>query len=63
MKGDINMIIRRVNYDNIFLGRLSYGADLLEELIKVCSGKNIQLGQVEALGAVQKACIGYYDQK
>ncbi|MEJ2628601.1 MAG: DNA-binding protein [bacterium] len=45
------------------MGRLSYGADLLEELIKVCSEKNIQLGQVEALGAVQKARIGYYGQK
>ncbi len=57
------MLIKKINYGEIFLGRLSYGADLLEELIKVCSEKEIQLGQVQALGAVQKARIGYYDQK
>jgi predicted DNA-binding protein with PD1-like motif len=37
------MLIKKINYGEIFLGRLSYGADLLEELIKVCSEKNIQI--------------------
>jgi hypothetical protein len=45
-----------------FMGRLSHGADLLEELTAVCLEQGICLGRVEAIGAVQKARIGYYDQ-
>jgi len=44
------------------MGKLSYGKDLIEELTRICIKENIQLGRIEALGAVQKACIGYYDQ-
>jgi len=57
------MIIRDVEYDKIFMGSINYGTDLLEELENICVEKGIQLGHIEALGAVQKACIGYYDQK
>lgn len=46
----------------ILMGKLPHGADLLEELTAVCEKENITLGTVQAIGAVQKACIGYYDQ-
>lgn len=47
---------------HIFIGKLDHGADLLEELTNICKEKNINLGKVEALGAVQKVNLGYYDQ-
>ncbi|MBN1765220.1 MAG: DNA-binding protein [Sedimentisphaerales bacterium] len=47
----------------VFMGKLNHGADLLEELTEVSREKNISLGRVEAIGAVQKARIGYYDQE
>ncbi len=46
-----------------FMGKLEFGGDLLRELTAVCKEKDIILGSVEALGAVQKARIGYYDQQ
>jgi len=55
-------IIREVKSIGRLMGRLTHGADLLEELTGICIEKGIRLGRVEALGAVQKACIGYYDQ-
>ena len=45
-----------------FMGKLEHGADILEELTKVCADNNIKLGKVEAIGAVKKATIGYYHQ-
>ena len=55
--------INKVQSRQLFIGKLDYGSDLLEEISLVCQKKDIELGRVEALGAVQKACIGYYDQK
>jgi hypothetical protein len=46
-----------------FMGRLSHGADLLEEITAFCKAENIRLGRVEAIGAVQRARLAYYDQK
>lgn len=48
--------------DQCFMGRLSHGDDLLEALNKVCQEHHICLGSVAAIGAVQKAVLGYYDQ-
>ena len=48
---------------NIIMGKLSYGCDLLEELTKICSGNDIRLGKVSAIGAVMRSCTGYYDQE
>ena len=45
------------------MGKLSHGDDLLEEITKVCQNENIKLGSVEALGAVQRARLGFYNQK
>lgn len=45
------------------MGRLAHGADLLEEITSACTAQNIRLGRLEAIGAVQRARLGYYDQK
>ena len=44
------------------MGKLSHNSDLLEELTEICQKENISLGTVQAIGAVQSARIGYYDQ-
>ncbi len=51
-----------VEKQSVYMGRLAFGADLLEELTKICKDRSVFCGRVEAIGAVQKACIGYYDQ-
>lgn len=55
-------IIKEVKSKEIWMGKLRHGADLLEELTEICKENSIQLGRVEAIGAVQKAVIGYYHQ-
>ncbi|HEX2974431.1 MAG TPA: PPC domain-containing DNA-binding protein [Bacteroidales bacterium] len=53
----------QAKYRNTLMGRLSYGCDLLEELTNIAVKNQIALARVEAIGAVQKAVIAYYDQK
>lgn len=55
-------MIRLVEFGKSLVGRLSHGADLLNELTKLCSENDISFGRVEAIGAVQKARIGFYNQ-
>ena len=55
-------IMKNVTPRELFIGKLSYGGDLLEEITNVCQKKNIQLGRVEALGAVRRARLGFYNQ-
>ncbi len=55
--------IREVEAVKMFMGKLSHGADLLEEITKICVDQDICLGSVEALGAVKKARLGYYNQQ
>ena len=43
--------------------RLNYGDDIAEAIIEKCKGKKITSGAVFFIGAVQKAVLGYYDQK
>jgi len=54
--------LKKIKWESIFMGKLDYGTDLYEEILKICQDKNIRLGKVEAIGAVKKARIGYYDQ-
>jgi len=56
-------IVKKVKPREVFMGKLSHGGDLLEEITDICRKKGIQLGRVEALGAVQKARIGFYNQQ
>lgn len=55
-------VYHNVQPKDAYLGKLSYGMDLLEELTTVCVKEEIHLGCVEALGAVQKARLGFYNQ-
>jgi uncharacterized protein len=48
--------------EQVYIGRIAHGGDLLAELTALCAGKNITLGSVQAIGAVRRATIGYYDQ-
>jgi len=53
---------KKVSTDNIFMGRIKKNEDLLLSLEDICKQNNIYLGKIEAIGAVQNAKIGYYDQ-
>ena len=55
-------IIREMKPTRCFLGKLRHEADLLEELTAVCRDNDVRLGRVEALGALRKARLGYYNQ-
>ncbi len=44
------------------MGKLAHDGDMLGELTDVCRDKGVGLGKVEAIGAVKKARLGYYDQ-
>ena len=45
------------------MGKLDHGADLLESLTSVCGDNGIRLGRVEAIGAMQNAVTGFYNQE
>ncbi len=45
-----------------FMGTMKHGVDLLEEITKICQERSIHLGSIEAIGAVQKASIAFYNQ-
>jgi predicted DNA-binding protein with PD1-like motif len=62
-KGLDMAIFKEVKSIEKFMGKLSHGGDLLEEMTDICRKKNIQLGRVEAMGAVQKARLAFYDQQ
>jgi len=53
---------RSVRLGKMVMGRGGFGEDLLEQITSVCRAEGITLGRVEALGAVQKARVGYYNQ-
>jgi predicted DNA-binding protein with PD1-like motif len=56
-------VVREVKAVKMFMGKLECGADLLGEITRICVDRDIHLGRVEALGAVKKARLGYYNQK
>jgi predicted DNA-binding protein with PD1-like motif len=56
------MIINRTTAVRVLMGKLPKGADLLEALTDVCRRENVRLAKVEALGAVRRAQVGFYDQ-
>lgn len=53
---------RNVRAGEVVMGKGGFGEDLLEQITGVCRAAGITLGRVEALGAVQKARVGYYNQ-
>ena len=50
-----------VNAIDCYMGRLQPGDDLLAALTDLCREKHIHLGRVEAIGAVQRAVLGFYN--
>jgi len=56
-------IYNEIKPGKTFIGKLKFGGDLLGELTSVCEENYIRLGRVEALGAVKKARVGFYDQQ
>ncbi len=55
-------IVKIVTEKDSIIGRLDCGSDLLESLTQICKDNDIRLGRIAAIGAVQKARIGYYHQ-
>jgi predicted DNA-binding protein with PD1-like motif len=62
MRADMAMM-KRVKPKEVFMGRLSHGGDLLEEITNICQEEKIQLGWFEALGAVKRARLAFYNQE
>ncbi len=56
-------LARIVQPTRTLMGRLNRGDDLLEAITKLCVEHGITVGRVEAIGAVEKAGLAYYDQK
>ncbi|MFC1868278.1 PPC domain-containing DNA-binding protein [Thermodesulfobacteriota bacterium] len=56
-------ILKRVTPADFYMGRLERGCDLWDEIANFCIKENISLGRIEAIGAVQKARIGFYNQE
>ncbi len=45
------------------MGRLGHGKDLLDELTSVAEAEGVTLGRVEALGALSRARLGFYNHE
>lgn len=56
-------MMRRIKLREVLTGRLSHAGDLLEEITDICRRENIQLGWFEALGAVKRARLAFYNQE
>lgn len=52
----------KVSDSEKYIGKLAHGRDLLEEIRDTCNRLDVRFGQIEAIGAVQKARLAYYDQ-
>ena len=55
-------MLKNIKPSKMFIGKLSHGKDLLEEMTALCIKEDITLGRVEGIGAVQRARVGYYNQ-
>ena len=52
----------KFSFKETIVGRLEHDMDILEELTDICGEEKIQSARLEAIGAVKKAVIGYYQQ-
>ncbi len=46
---------------NTIVARLFEGEDLIPSVLKICGKEGITSGRVQAIGAVQRAILGYFD--
>jgi len=56
-------VFREIKSKKKIMGKLDCGCDLLGGLTEICKNQHITSGFIQAIGAVQKACIGFYDQQ
>lgn len=56
-------LYKKIESRHIYMGKLAFGEDLLLGLTDICVKENINLGWVEAIGAVQKAKVAFYNQR
>ncbi len=54
--------MKEVQRGRLLVGRLDHGADLLGEITAICRDADVRLARIQAIGAVQKARLAYYDQ-
>jgi predicted DNA-binding protein with PD1-like motif len=57
------MLSKQYEIEKVIMGRLSYNADLLEEITDFCNTNNIKAGWITLIGAVKNVKLGFYDQK
>ena len=55
-------ICKKFKIKEVYQGRILKGSDILESFVEICKKNNIKSGTITAIGAVSKACLGYYDQ-
>lgn len=55
-------MLKMVKTSCCYMGNCAQGVDLLDDLTAICEKEHISLGRIEAIGAVQKARFGYFDQ-
>ena len=55
-------LIKSFDIEKTICARLEKGEDLLSSISDVCQSEDVICGRIECLGAVQKACVAYYDQ-
>ena len=48
--------------DKTIMGRINKDDDLLVSINSFLLGNKIQTGKIEGIGAIQKGCIGFYNQ-
>jgi len=54
---------KQVRIGEVLMGRLQRGDDLLGALTERAKAAGVRAGRLQALGAVEKARVGFYDQE
>jgi predicted DNA-binding protein with PD1-like motif len=57
------MWANQYEHKQVFMGRLDYEGDLLEEINTFCEIQKISTGFVSIIGALKKASLGFYNQQ
>ena len=56
-------MMREYEIENVYMGRLAHGSDLIKSLTEIVKEKEIEAGKVTVIGAVKEAVISFYDQE
>ncbi|MCK5558377.1 MAG: DNA-binding protein [Candidatus Hydrogenedentes bacterium] len=54
---------RQYQFGRVFFARLPHKGDLLESLTKLCAENELSSAFISAIGALENATVGFYDQK